>query len=231
MRFPTPGKETAVPYAAFKNAGFEVKFATELGQPPVCDKKMIEGLTGKLLVRSSLAGQSFPHSPGRNRIHSFDVADRILYHGPQGAKRSAVELYNEMVASEECQHPLSWSEPGFTFDSFNLVLFPGGHDKGVRQVIDSPIVHRLVLEYQPQTKKPSNKVIGAVCHGVMVLAAAKGPDGKSAIHDCVTTSLPGTFESGIFWGTRVFLGDYYKTYGAGSENVETYVSGSLRLTE
>ncbi len=101
----------------------------------------------------------------------------------------------------------------------------------MRQVIDSPIVHRLVLEYQPQTKKPSNKVIGAVCHGVMVLAAAKGPDGKSAIHDCVTTALPGTFESGIFWGTRVFLGDYYKTYGAGSENVETYVSGSLRLTE
>ena len=51
MTFPTPKTETAVPYAAFRNAGFEVKFATELGQPPVCDKKMIEGLTGKLLVR------------------------------------------------------------------------------------------------------------------------------------------------------------------------------------
>ncbi len=62
----------------------------------------------------------------------------------------------------------------------------------------------------------------------MALAASKGVDGKSAIHDFVTTALPGAFESGIFWGTRVFLGDYYKTYGAGSENVEAYVRHELQ---
>ena len=42
--------ETAVPYAAFKKAGFEVQFATENGKTPQCDQKMLKGITQKLLV-------------------------------------------------------------------------------------------------------------------------------------------------------------------------------------
>lgn len=42
--------ETAVPWAAFKTAGYEVSFATENGKVPQCDKKMVEGVTQKLLV-------------------------------------------------------------------------------------------------------------------------------------------------------------------------------------
>lgn len=131
-----------------------------------------------------------------------------------------------MIGSDECKHPLSWTSPGFSLDQFNLVLLPGGHEKGVRQVIDSPEIHKLMLDYFPKTRKPSNKVVGAICHGVMVLSSTIGADGKSVIHECETTSLPGAFESGIFWATRAFLGDYYKTYGAGSENVEDSVSDS-----
>jgi putative intracellular protease/amidase len=41
-----------VPYTAFKNAGFDVKFATEAGKSPQCDSKMLEGLTQRILVRS-----------------------------------------------------------------------------------------------------------------------------------------------------------------------------------
>lgn len=59
---------------------------------------------------------------------------------------------------------------------------------------------------------------------MVALAAARGPDGKSVIHACETTALPGRFEQLAFWGTRVVLGDYYKTYGAGSEDVEESVS-------
>ena len=44
--------ETAVPYTAFKKAGFEVQFATETGRAPECDKKMLQGVTQKLLVRT-----------------------------------------------------------------------------------------------------------------------------------------------------------------------------------
>jgi hypothetical protein len=43
--------ETAVPWAVFKTAGYEVSIATENGKVPECDKKMWEGVTQKLLVR------------------------------------------------------------------------------------------------------------------------------------------------------------------------------------
>lgn len=44
--------ETAVPFSAFKESGFDVHFATEKGNVPKCDDRMLYGLTGKLLVRS-----------------------------------------------------------------------------------------------------------------------------------------------------------------------------------
>jgi len=119
---------------------------------------------------------------------------------------------------------ISWSDEGFSLDPYDLVFLPGGHEKGVVQVINSPIVHKLLVDYFPKTRKPSRKSCAAICHGVMVLSESSLPGGKSVIHDATTTALPGAMEQGIFWGTRAFLGDYYKTYGSGSESVETSVS-------
>ncbi|KAI1097870.1 class I glutamine amidotransferase-like protein [Jackrogersella minutella] len=185
--------ETAVPYTAFKNANYEIQFATENGKQPRCDKKMLEGFTQKLL----------------------------------GAKKEVISMYKRMAISEEMHHPLSWSDPDFSLDPFDLVIFPGGHDKGVRQIIDSPIVHKLVVDYFPKTKRPSKKVVGAVCHGVMVLSESKDANGRSVIHDCNTTALPAKFEQAAYWSTRAVLGDYYKTYGHGSANVEDSVKKAL----
>ncbi|KAI0157106.1 class I glutamine amidotransferase-like protein [Hypoxylon sp. FL1284] len=185
--------ETAIPYTAFKDAEYEIKFATENGNSPRCDKKMLEGFTQKLL----------------------------------GAKKEVVAKYKKMIASEEMRQPLSWSAPDFSLDPFGLVLFPGGHDKGVRQIIDSPVVHRLMVDYFPKTKRPSTKVVAAVCHGVMVLSESKDADGRSVIQDCNTTALPAKFEQAAYWGTRAFLSDYYKTYGRGSDDVEVAVKKVL----
>ncbi|KAF5581677.1 hypothetical protein FPANT_8819 [Fusarium pseudoanthophilum] len=104
-----------------------------------------------------------------------------------------------MVESNEARHPLSWTATCFSLDEYNLDLFPGEHDKAV----------------------------GAICHGVTVLSSAKGSGGQSVIHQCTTTTLPGFFESSVYWATRAFLGDYYKTYSAGSENTEDSVRRSL----
>jgi hypothetical protein len=128
-----------------------------------------------------------------------------------------------MSASPEWLHPLSWSAPDFTLDPYNLVFLPGGHDKGVRQLLDSPIIHKHLAEYFPKTLKPSTKTVAAICHGVMVLSETKNKEGKSVIHECDTTALPGRFEQLAFWGTRLFMGDYYKTYGPGSDDVEDFV--------
>jgi hypothetical protein len=134
-----------------------------------------------------------------------------------------------MSKSEEWKKPVSWTSPDFALDAYDLVFLPGGHEKSVRQIIDSPVVHKHLADFFPKTKKPSGKTVAAVCHGVMVLSKSKGDDGKSVLYDCVTTALPARFEQAAFWGTRAFLGDYYKTYGAGSEDVEASVSQCLSL--
>ena len=119
---------------------------------------------------------------------------------------------------------LAWTDDDFTLSPYDLVFLPGGHEKSVVQVINSPITHKLIADYFPQTRKPSKKNVAAICHGVMVLSESSLSDGKSVLHDATTTALPGFMEQSIFWGTRLFLGDYYKTYGAGSESVQASVS-------
>ncbi|KAJ2967134.1 hypothetical protein NUW58_g10512 [Xylaria curta] len=61
----------------------------------------------------------------------------------------------------------------------------------------------------------------------MVLSESKDANGRSVIHDCATTALPAHFEQVAYWGTRTFLGDYYKTFGHGSENVQQSVTKAL----
>lgn len=161
--------------------------------------------------------------------HSKHHFTRLLTTFPQGATASVVSQYKTVSQSPEWTNPVAWTSPSFSLDDYNLVFLPGGHEKSVRQVIDSAVVHKLLLDFFPKTKKPSSKAVGAVCHGVMVLSEAKGEDGRSAIHDAVTTTLPARFEQVAFWGTRAFLGDYYKTYGACSADVEESVSISWCL--
>lgn len=147
-----------------------------------------------------------------------------------------------MLKHPSIQSPISWTSPDFTLEPYNLLFFPGGHEKGVRQVIDSPIVHAHVAKYFPETlrsagnnvtgKSLQKKAVGAVCHGVMVLSSSTYPEGssnagKSVLHDADTTALPATFEKVAYYGTKLFLGDYYKTYGAGSENVQESVTKVL----
>ncbi|KAI9681021.1 MAG: hypothetical protein M1822_007095 [Bathelium mastoideum] len=145
-----------------------------------------------------------------------------------GATKEAVNVYDEMTTASEWKTPSSWSSPGFSLDAFSLVFLPGGHEKGVRQIIDSPIIHKALGEYFPQTRKPSAKSAAAICHGVMALSEAEGANGQSVLYDATTTALPGTMEDVAYQGTRLFLGDYYKTYGAGSENVEESVRKKLK---
>ncbi|KAI9811428.1 MAG: hypothetical protein M1827_005411 [Pycnora praestabilis] len=192
--------ETAIPYNAFKEAGFSISFATEKGAKPSCDERMLSGLSQKLL----------------------------------GANQRAISLYHSMLGSPALQNPLSWTSPTFSLSPYDLVFLPGGHEKGVRQIIDSSTIHSHLASYFPQTRKPAGKkAVAAICHGVMVLSETKvqgdgdGEEGKSVIHDAKTTALPGFMEGVAYWGTRVWLGDYYKTYGAGSESVETSVRNRL----
>lgn len=132
-----------------------------------------------------------------------------------------------MTLTSEFQSPLSWSDPGFTLTPYSLIFLPGGHEKGVRQLLDSPIMQKHLASYFPQTRKPSKLTVAAICHGVQALSKATLSDGKSVIHECDTTALPGAFESVAWQGTRLFMGDYYRTYGKDADSVEAAIRKCL----
>jgi putative intracellular protease/amidase len=144
-----------------------------------------------------------------------------------GAATPAKDAYKVLQDAPEFKSPSSWSDPAFTLNGYDLVFLPGGHDKPVRQIIDSKRVHELLVAYFPQTRKPSKKAVAAICHGVQVLAASETPGGKSVLADATTTCLLHIQEESIYQATRLFLGDYYKTYGAGTPSVQEIVKGKL----
>ncbi|OAP60225.1 hypothetical protein AYL99_05227 [Fonsecaea erecta] len=145
-----------------------------------------------------------------------------------GANKAAKRAYQELSSTSEAfKKPLAWKDPAFSLDDYDLVFLPGGHEKNVRQIMDSARVHELLASYFPKTKKPSSKSLAAICHGVQVLAMASTSDGKSVLHDVITTALPAYMEEGIYHVTKLFLGAYYKTYGAGTDSVEEVVKKRL----
>ncbi|KIW65603.1 hypothetical protein PV04_07847 [Phialophora macrospora] len=193
--------ETAVPWKILGEAGLEITFATEHGKAPVCDPRMLTGWTGALL----------------------------------GAAKAGKRAYAQLVETAAFQQPRSWTDESFSLRDYDCVVLPGGHDKKIRQIIDSERIHQLLAEYFPLTKKPARKCIAAICHGVQVLAASEytvgDMEGKSVLADVRTTALQGFHEQFIYHATRLFLGDYYKTYGHGTPPVQEIVTKRLDRAE
>jgi hypothetical protein len=87
----------------------------------------------------------------------------------QGATKSAVTAYQTMAATPEWKNPISWTSPPSPSTSltdhllsYHLVFLPGGHDKGVRQVIDSPVVASALSSYFPLTNKDKVRQTGDI---------------------------------------------------------------------
>jgi putative intracellular protease/amidase len=98
--------------------------------------------------------------------------------------------------------------------SVDGVVIPGGHAKGMRTLIESEAAQALgaaVLR--------GGKAVGAICHGVLVLSRAKDPKRvSSALFGRRTTALPRAMELFAFNATRVWAGDYYRTYATPVED-------------
>ncbi|KAF9741205.1 hypothetical protein PMIN06_013001 [Paraphaeosphaeria minitans] len=192
--------ETAVPYTSFAAAGCTITFATQHGATPACDTRMLTGWTQTLL----------------------------------GADKKTIALYTTMTSGAAWQQPRAWTDPNFTLEDFDLVFLPGGHDKGIRQLLDCPHAQALLVAYFPLTKRSESgsgsgrpRFCAAICHGVQMLAHSRSADGASVLRDAETTTLPDFFETSVHGATRLFLGDYYKTYGAGTHSVAAVVKASL----
>ena len=119
---------------------------------------------------------------------------------PQAARRRAlrqarrepepIAFYRATDRDAAFRDPLAWGriEPA----DFDGLLLPGGHAPGMRQYLG-----RRVLQAKVAAFWALDGPVGAICHGVLVLAAAIDPaTGRSVLAGRRTTCLPKYMERG-----------------------------------
>ena len=126
--------------------------------------------------------------------------------GKLGAENEAIRRYRELEASSEFNAPIPWSE--VQPSDFDGLLLPGGHAPGMRQYLGSTELQAVVAEYWAL-----DRPVGAICHGVLVLARTTNPEtGRSVIAESRTTCLPKYMERAAYLATAWRRGRYYRTY-------------------
>lgn len=147
------------------------------------------------------------------------AADRRMLTGeelPRIFKRSlmaeseAVASYNKMVVCEAFRNPIAYDR--IDAAAYRALLLPGGHDKGMREYLESAILHKKVAHFFDHSKP-----VGAICHGTLLAARSMSLEdpvrqGKSVLFGRRTTGLTRSQEMIAYWLTRWSLGDYYRTY-------------------
>ena len=113
--------------------------------------------------------------------------------------------YQEMIASDAFANPISYKQADEA--DFDALVLPGGHDKSVKPYLESEIIQSIAARYLS-----AGKPVGAICHGVLVLARAKTEDGKPLLYERKVTSLINRLENTGYQLTRLWMGDYYRTY-------------------
>jgi putative intracellular protease/amidase len=133
------------------------------------------------------------------------LLDGVIF-GQLGAYREPKEFYRRLTETRSFQEPLSWAD--LRPADYDGLLLPGGHAPGMRQYLSSTVLHHKVAEFWA-LRRP----LGAICHGVLVLARTEDPaTGRSVLADRRTTCLPKYMERGGFYLTAWRLGRYYRTY-------------------
>ncbi|ODM87498.1 hypothetical protein Ocin01_19184 [Orchesella cincta] len=136
--------------------------------------------------------------------------------GQLGAAKEAKEFYHEMVKSAEFQNPKKYSETDFM--EYDALILPGGHAQGMKQYLEDMAIREKLVPFISN----KSKVVGAICHGTVVLARTIDPStGKSLLFQRKSTCLPKYMEKTAYFITAWKLGRYYRTY-------QIYVEDEIR---
>lgn len=157
---------------------------------------------------------------------TLPAADPLLLSGvifgQLGAAPDAKDAYGRLAASPEFRETVAWADldPG----AYDGLILPGGHAPGMRQYLGSKTLRAKVAEFW-RTGRP----VGAICHGVLVLARTRDQDSPSSVlAGRRTTCLLKYQERGAYLLTAWKLGNYYRTYPA---YVEDEVRAALHSPE
>jgi putative intracellular protease/amidase len=150
---------------------------------------------------------TFATEAGRPGRADQRLLDGVIF-GRLGADPQPREFYRQMVDSARFRSPIAWSRLRPT--DFDGLLLPGGHAPGMRQYLGSAVLREKVAEFWAL-----DRPVGAICHGVLVLARTRDPaTGRSVLADRQTTCLPKHLERLAYYATAWRLGRYYRTYPA-----------------
>ncbi|MGZ4755714.1 MAG: type 1 glutamine amidotransferase domain-containing protein [Acidimicrobiia bacterium] len=139
--------------------------------------------------------------------------------GKLGAAAEPKAFYAEMETDEAFRAPLAWND--ITPDEYDGLILPGGHASGMRQYLGSELLRTKVADYWTL-----GRPVGAICHGVLVLARTRHPAaGRRLLYGRHTTCLPKYMERSAYLTTAWRLGRYYRTY---PEYVEDEVRDALQ---
>ncbi|MEU6549390.1 type 1 glutamine amidotransferase domain-containing protein [Streptomyces sp. NPDC046915] len=128
--------------------------------------------------------------------------------GQLGAADEPKRFYEELCAAPEFTATQGWAEVDVA--GFDGLLLPGGHAPGMRQYLGSAGLRSQVARFWAL-----GRPVGAICHGVLVLARTEDPaTGRSVLAGRRTTCLPKYMERTAYWTTAWRLGRYYRTYPA-----------------
>ena len=128
--------------------------------------------------------------------------------GKLGAAPEAREQYGELTRAPEFTSTAAWAE--LDPAAFDGLVLPGGHAPGMRQYLGSPVLAEQVARFWAL-----GRPVGAICHGVLVLARTRdAATGRSVLADRRTTCLPKYMERSAYLATAWRLGRYYRTYPA-----------------
>jgi putative intracellular protease/amidase len=145
------------------------------------------------------------------------LLDGVLF-GKLGAADEPKAFYAEMIESPELRAPRTWAD--LAVRDYDALLLAGGHAPGMRQYLGSEPLQAKVAEFWAL-----GRPVGAICHGVLVLARTRDPaTGKSVLHGQRTTCLPKYMERNAYLISFWKLGRYYRTY---PEYVEDEVRAAL----
>jgi protease I len=121
------------------------------------------------------------------------------------ADKNGRSSYAAMSTSAEFHQPLSYAD--VRVEEFDGLILPGGHAKEMRPYLESNLLQALTADFFLQ-----GKPTGAICHGVLLAARSREPNGKSILYGRRTTALTRFMELTAWALTCLYLGNYYRTY-------------------
>lgn len=202
--------EAAAPWRILSRAGHEITFATPDGRPAAADPVMVTGV-------------------GLDPWGFLPVVRRLVLFGRiLRADRRAHAAYAEMIASPAFQAPLTWD--AIASDAFDGLVLPGGHRaRGMRAFLESKTLQSVATAFF-RAQKP----VGAICHGVVLLARSiDEATGRSVLWGRRTTALTWRLEkSGNALGNilRFWDRDYYRTYREAAGEPPGFMSVEQEVT-